>query len=117
VGFTRDARAVAFDRGATASHVISSNSRERPAMTITLQLSAEQERQLEEGATRHDRTAVREILLQAVDATVDSILNPPRQPDSETRRALLEELATEFADLPPLSDEAVSRAGIYGDHP
>jgi hypothetical protein len=66
-------------------------------MTIMLQLSAEQERQLEEGATRHDRTAA--------------------QPDSETRRALLEELAAEFADLSPLSADAVSRAGIYGDHP
>ncbi len=86
-------------------------------MMITLQLSAEQERQLEEGATRHDRATVREVLSQAVDATVDSILNSPRQPDSRIRRALLEELATEFADLQPLSDEAVSRAGIYGDHP
>ena len=86
-------------------------------MTITLQLSAEQKRRLEDGASRHDRAAVREILLQVIENTVDRILETPRQPDPETRRALLEELATEFADLAPLSDEAVSRAGIHGDHP
>ena len=86
-------------------------------MTITLQLSAEQERRLEEGTSRHDRTVVREVLLQAVDATVESLLSSPRQPDSESRRALLEELATEFSNLPPLSEEAISRAGIYSDHP
>jgi hypothetical protein len=31
--------------------------------------------------------------------------------------ALLDKIATEFRDVPTLSDEAVSRAGIYADHP
>lgn len=86
-------------------------------MTITLQLSDEQERRLEEGAARHDAAAVREVLLQAVDATVEEILSPPRQPDPETLLAVLDKLAMELGDVPALPEEALSRAGIYGDHP
>ncbi|HYU34322.1 MAG TPA: type II toxin-antitoxin system Phd/YefM family antitoxin [Thermoanaerobaculia bacterium] len=32
-------------------------------------------------------------------------------------KALLDKIATELRDVPALSDEAVSRAGIYADHP
>ncbi|MFL6232203.1 MAG: hypothetical protein ACJ76N_03645 [Thermoanaerobaculia bacterium] len=31
--------------------------------------------------------------------------------------ALLDKIADELRNAPPLSDEAVSRAGIYADHP
>lgn len=85
-------------------------------MTITLQLSADQESRLEEGAARHDTEVVREVLLQAVDSNLESILKPFRQPEPQTRRTLLAELAEEFADAPALSEAAVSRAGIYRDH-
>lgn len=85
-------------------------------MTITLQLSAEQERRLEEGAAQRDVDTIREILLKAVDLTVESLLASSHRPDPKTRRVLLTDLAAEYSDLPALSDEAVSRAGIYGDH-
>lgn len=87
-------------------------------MTITLKLSTEQERRLEEGAARHDAEVVRQVLLQAVDATVPELLErPAQQLGPDEFRALLDSLAADFAAAPGLSDEAVSRAGIYGDHP
>lgn len=86
-------------------------------MTITLQLSAEQERRLTESAARQDEEALRSVLLQAVESTVKDLLKPHRQPDPQARRVLLEELAEEFSDLPALPEEAISRAGIYREHP
>ncbi len=87
-------------------------------MTITLELSTEQEKRLEEGAARHNAEVVRQVLLQAVDATVPKILaRSPKQPTAHDFHRALDALATDFADSPPLSDDAVSREGIYGDHP
>ncbi len=87
-------------------------------MTITLKLSAEQERRLREGTARHDREAVRQVLLKAVDPTVEVLMREPfAQPAPGLRRALLEELAEDLRDAPALPDDAVSRSGIYGDHP
>lgn len=87
-------------------------------MTITLELSADQERRLEEGTALRNAEAVRQVLLQAVDATVSKLLDEPASQLSHAElEALLDSLASDFADSPTLSDEAVSRAGIYGDHP
>ena len=87
-------------------------------MTITLELSTEQEQRLEEGAARHDAEVVRQVLLQAVDATVPKILaRSPKQPTPIDFHRALDSLAADFADSPPLSDDAVSREGIYGEHP
>jgi hypothetical protein len=87
-------------------------------MTITLQLSTEQERRLEEGTKRRDEALVRQVLLQAVDAAIAGLLaRPEAQVSPQDFRDHLRQLAEEFADAPTLSDEAVSRAGIYGDHP
>ncbi len=38
-------------------------------------------------------------------------------PESLRVGLILDELANELRDAPALSDEAVSRAGIYEDHP
>jgi len=85
-------------------------------MTITLQLSPEQERQLRAGAARQDAAAVREILLQAVDSTVEELLRTAvRQPKAGNLSALLDQIAAELHDAPALSDEALSRAGIYSE--
>ncbi len=85
-------------------------------MTITLELSVEQERRLEEGTASHDEAVVRQVLLQAVDAVVPKLLQEPSgQLGSAEFRAVLEEIAADSAEAPVLSDEAVSRAGIYGD--
>ncbi|MCG8455337.1 MAG: hypothetical protein MI919_03580 [Holophagales bacterium] len=86
-------------------------------MTITLQLSADQERRFEESAARRDVELMREILRQALDSWVESLLDTRQQAASGPRRARLAKLAAELPDLPALSDEAVSRSGIYGDHP
>jgi hypothetical protein len=55
-------------------------------MTITLKLSSEQEHRLRAGAAQQDAQAVREVLLQAVDSTVESLLRT---------------IATELPDAPP----------------
>ena len=87
-------------------------------MTITLELSTEQEKLLEEGAARHSAEVVRQVLLQAVDAAVPKILaHSTGQPTADDFQRTLDALATDFADSPPLSDDAVSREGIYGDYP
>lgn len=87
-------------------------------MTITLELSPEQEQRLRAGAARQDAQTVREILLEAVDSTVEGLLSTPVQrPQANTLSALLDKIAAGFRDAPVLSDEAVSRAGIYADHP
>lgn len=43
-------------------------------MTITLELSTEQERLLRRGAASADAEAVRRVLLQAIDSTVERLL-------------------------------------------
>lgn len=87
-------------------------------MTITLNLSPEQEQRLRAGTAHQDAQAVREILLQAVDSTVRELLSSSGRP-TETRdlSALLDEIATILKDAPVLPDEALTREGIYGDHP
>jgi plasmid stability protein len=87
-------------------------------MTITLKLSSEQEQRLRAGAARHDAQTVREILRQAVDSTVEELLRAPgHRPQADVLTAVLDKIAAEFRDAPALPDEAVSRAGIYADHP
>jgi hypothetical protein len=87
-------------------------------MTVTLKLSSEQERRLRAGAAQQDAQAVRKILLQAVDSTVEGLLRTSvRRPKANTLSALLDKIAAELHDAPALSVEAVSRAGIYADHP
>lgn len=84
-------------------------------MTITLTLSDEQESRLRAGAARQDAKAVREILLQAVDSTVERLLDSVQSKPSSLSTAL-DRIASRLRDAPALSDEAVSRAGIYADH-
>jgi hypothetical protein len=87
-------------------------------MTITLKLSSEQEHRLRAGAAQQDAQAVREVLLQAVDSTVETLLHTSvRHPQAGAFSTLLDKIAAELPDAPALSDEAVSRAGIYADHP
>jgi hypothetical protein len=86
-------------------------------MTITLKLSSEQEHRLRAGAAQKDARAVREILLQAVDSAVEGLLTPADQrPQAKRLSVLLDKIAAELRDAPALSEEAVSRAGIYADH-
>jgi antitoxin ParD1/3/4 len=92
-------------------------------MKITLELSPEIEPQLRESLTRHDTDTVRRLLLEAVTPIAESLL---RDTHSELTDAEFESVADQLADelavcLGPnpssLSDYAISREGIYEDHP
>ena len=92
-------------------------------MTITLELSIEQERLLRESAASADAAAMRQVLLQAIESTIENLLRLSAEatsaPDFE---ALADRLAERFAasttsDHRPLPDEAMTREGIYGNHP
>lgn len=86
-------------------------------MIITLKLSSEQEHRLRAGAAQKDARAVRKILLQAVDSAVKELLTSADQLSQAKRLpVLLDRIADELRDVPALSEEAVSRAGIFADH-
>ena len=59
-------------------------------MAITLELSTEQERRLREGAANADAAAMRRVLLQAIDSTIERLLRLSAKaaftPDKATRR-------------------------------
>lgn len=84
-------------------------------MTVTLQLTAEQERRLQQGAARNDQEAVRRVLYQAADEAAEVLLRQTsRARSSVDFQATLDELAA--FDAPELPEHALTRAGIYGDH-
>lgn len=92
-------------------------------MKITLELPPDVEAQLCESAARHDADAVRRLLAEAFTPTVEALL---RETSEELTDAEFEAVADQLADElaaclgpnpPSLSDYAVSREGIYEDHP
>lgn len=91
-------------------------------MTITLNLSPEQEAQLRSLIARQDAVSIRNLLAEAVAPTVEALLSQPSEELSiDEFDAILDQLADEMASYfgpnpPVLSDYAVSRAGIYEDH-
>ena len=86
-------------------------------MTIELELTPEQEHRLRAGAAQQDAETVREVLLQAVDSKVEGLLRTSiHKPNANTLSTFLDKIAAELHDAPRLSDEAVTRAGIYADH-
>ncbi|MCG8349955.1 MAG: hypothetical protein MI924_19495 [Chloroflexales bacterium] len=96
-------------------------------MIIHLELAPDVEAQLRADAARHDAEAVQRLLTEAlrpvVETTVAALLRDPaygmeRRADGLTDMefdTLADELATMEPALPTLSNEAVSRAGIYED--
>jgi antitoxin ParD1/3/4 len=92
-------------------------------MKITLELPPNVEAQLRESAARYDADAMRRLLVEAFTPTVEALLRelPDTLTDTEFE-AVADQLAEELtASRRPnalaLSDYAVSRAGIYEDHP
>ena len=92
-------------------------------MQITLDLSPDIEVRLRESAAHGDADAVRRLLVEALTPTVEALL---QEPSTELTDAEFEAVADHLADeltaslgpnVPSLSDYAVSRAGIYEDHP
>ena len=90
---------------------------------ITLELLPEVEARLRAGIARHDAESVRQLLADSFAPTVEALLRQtPDQLSNEEFEALADQLADELAicigpNAPALSDYAVSRAGIYADHP
>ncbi|HIK08672.1 MAG TPA: hypothetical protein IGS52_00115 [Oscillatoriaceae cyanobacterium M33_DOE_052] len=94
-------------------------------ISITLKLLPELEEKLRESIALGDRAALRELLADAFAPTVENWLaqnlDKPIETDSEFD-VVAEHLADELAaclgaNVLPLSDDAVSRAGIYEEHP
>ena len=94
-------------------------------MTITVQIPTDLEMKIHEKVSRGDTKAVRQLLL---DALVLSVMekwvnkNTPSKLSNDEFEVLADQLADEFTDyvganLPPLSDYAVSREGIYNAFP
>ena len=92
-------------------------------MTITLKLSPEVERKLRESIARQDAESLCQLLAEAFAPTVELLLQQSSEPlNDEEFELVADQLADELAqhvgpNSPVLSDYAVSRAGIYEDHP
>ena len=90
-------------------------------MTITVHITPNIEKQVQENISLGDMDAVRHLLVDALEPTVVALMNKKMQVSVEKFEMMLDQLVDEFMacvgpDVPPLSDYAVSREGIYGDH-
>jgi antitoxin ParD1/3/4 len=91
-------------------------------LTITLELSPEEEQQLRRSIRQRDTENVRQLLLDALEPAIEDLLQEREPMSMEEWDALVDELTQIVSaglppGTPPLSDYAVSREGIYGDHP
>ncbi|MEN6494468.1 MAG: hypothetical protein ABFD16_09255 [Thermoguttaceae bacterium] len=92
-------------------------------MALTIEVPLEVEVQIRASAARGDAEAVQRLLLQAATPTIEALLREEAAPLSDEEfEALADELAAGIAanrgpDAAPLSDYALSREGIYEDHP
>ncbi len=92
-------------------------------MTITLDIPYNIEVQIHECAARGDADAVRHLLVEALGPTVESLIrsHTVSKPSHDDFELLADQLANELMeyiapDSLPLSDDAVSRQGLYEDH-
>ena len=92
-------------------------------MQITLELSPDIEVQLRESVAHGDADAIRRLLMELLMPTVAALLQEtPAEVTAPEFEAVADQLADELTaslgpNVPSLSDYAVSRAGIYEDHP
>ena len=92
-------------------------------MTLMIELTPEMEERFRAGIANHDAVQVRQVLAKAVDDLIESMMpaqQPALTPDEWEREAdeLLAYVDSILPDdVPILSDYAISREGIYGDHP
>jgi len=92
-------------------------------MTITLELSPELQARLRTNIARRDSESIRHLLADIFAPKVEALFQQTHSAiDDDEFEIVADSLATEFAacvksTTPPLSDYAVSRAGIYEEHP
>ena len=92
-------------------------------MQITFELSSGIEGQLRESVAHGDREAICRLLLEVLTPTMEALLQEmPTDLTEPEFEAVADQLANELTadlgpDVPSLSDYAVSREGIYEDHP
>jgi antitoxin ParD1/3/4 len=92
-------------------------------LTVTLDLSPEVEAELRDSIAHHDTERVRQLLTNALIPTIEALLQPSAVPaHNDEWDALADQLIDTFAvaaptDAPILSGYAISRAGIYQEHP
>ena len=92
-------------------------------MTITLELSPELQSRLRKNIARHDSESIRHLLADVFAPKVEALFQQPHNAiDDDEFEAVADSLANEFAacvksTTPPLSDYAMSREGIYEEHP
>lgn len=79
-------------------------------MTITLELSPEQEHRLRARAAQQDAQAVREILIEAVDSKVEGLLRTSVQPGREPYAALRALSGTAHSDFTDISTDKYPHA-------
>ena len=90
-------------------------------MQVVLEIDPRTEARVRELAARGEFAAVKRELEGPLDAAVRQLAIPPQLPPEEFER-LADELARVFTAgcdpaAKPLSHEALTREGIYGDHP
>ena len=90
-------------------------------MTITVYIPPDIEKRLNENISNGDKDGVRHLLVDAIEPKVEELLNNKAQYSVEELQSMLDQLIEEFMtcvgpDVPPLSDYALSREGIYADH-
>ena len=92
-------------------------------MVLAIELTPEQEERFRKGVAQHDKSQIRDALALAVNDYVESMMPAPSASISRDEwEQALDELDEFLAsvlpkDAPVLSDYAISREGIYGDHP
>jgi antitoxin ParD1/3/4 len=91
-------------------------------LTITLDLSPEEEEALRRSIRRRDIENIRQLLVDALEPAIEDLLQDSAPVSMKEWDVLADELIEYVAahrpdDAPPLSDYAISREGIYEDHP
>ncbi len=91
--------------------------------TVTFELPEEQEAKLRAAIRLRDPQSVREVLQDVLQSIAQELLAAPERRLSDVDfRSISRQLIEQFsgsipAGTPELSDYAVSREGIYQDHP
>ncbi len=91
-------------------------------MILTVHVPPDLEKKVRENISHGNIDAVRNLLIEALEPTVEAFMNNTPDLSVEELELKLDRIADKFMkyvgpDMPPLSDYALSREGIYENHP